>query len=78
MHVPLPPDPMTDDGRATLVRELIGFWMAHPQRRNISPEQIRQMAQEAAAFARGLMGDIEELRQMSRLVPPSPARGEGA
>jgi hypothetical protein len=60
-----PPDPMGDDLRASIVRELIAFWDAHPHRTSVPAEVRRQMAQEAGAFARNALGEVEELRQLA-------------
>lgn len=61
---PLPPDPMGDDTRAAIVRDLIEWWSAspHSEIKRLSPAAIRQMAMEAGAFARGIMGEIAEIK----------------
>jgi hypothetical protein len=74
----LPPDPMGDDTRAAIVRDLIEWWSnsPHPEIKRLSAAAVRQMAMEAGAFARGIMGEIAEIKQMSKdAIPPGP---EGA
>lgn len=63
----LPPDPMGDGTRAAIVRQLTEWWSEHPhpEIRKLSPSVIRQMAMEAGAFARGIMGEIAELKQLA-------------
>jgi hypothetical protein len=70
------PDPMGDDTRAAVVRQLTDWWSAHPhpEIRKLSPATIRQMAMEAGAFARGIMGEIAELKQLAE--PETKAGGE--
>jgi hypothetical protein len=64
----LPPDPMGDDTRAAIVRDLTEWWSnsPHPEIKRLSPATIRQMAMEAGAFARGVVGEIAEIKEMAR------------